>query len=77
MAGSLLGILLIGVLAVLVVASLSPIIQPVEGGADHPFQSHRGRKGSRFGRHQIEPRPRRVPLRLPFTSARKALSLPR
>ena len=77
MAGSVVGILLLGVLAVLVVASLSPIIQPVGGGADHPFQSHRGRKGSRFGQHQIEPRPRRVPLRLPFTSARKALSLPR
>ena len=77
MPGSVVGILLIGVLVVLVVASLSPIVQSVESGADHPFPFHRGRKWSRFGRHQIEPRPRRFLAWLPFISARKALSLPR
>jgi hypothetical protein len=57
MPGSIVGAILLGVLAVLVVASLSPIIQPVGGGADHPFQSHRGRKGLRSLRDQFAPRP--------------------
>ena len=47
MPGSVVGVILLGVLAVLVVISLTPIIRPGEGRAALPLLSHRGRKRPR------------------------------
>jgi hypothetical protein len=47
MPGSVVGAILLGVLAVLVVISLTPILRPGEGRVALPLPSYRGRKRPR------------------------------
>jgi hypothetical protein len=57
MSGSIVGAILLGVLAVLVVISLTPIVRPGEGRTAPSLLSQRGWKGLCFLRDQFAPRP--------------------